>query len=106
MRLLLGTLVLETDDDLLLQEPTPLDDGPLRDDQRRALFASFSQVFGAPHKPVRDLFTRMILGKDVDAPVSWSTWANGTITAAEASRLLDVLDACERTQIAADDAAA
>lgn len=88
------------------------EDGPveceperIRDDQRRALFAAFGQVFGVPYRDARVMFTRMILGKDVDAPVSWSCWNKAAITADEASRLLDVLDACERTMLAWEGAA-
>lgn len=73
---------------------------PLRKDQRRALFAAFNAVFGTQDCDKRHLFTRMILGKDVDAPTTWSEggpWSSDKgLTADEGSRLLDVLDACER----------
>lgn len=91
-------------------EPVPVPYERIRDDQRRALFAAFYGVFGwRDHErgfgfsQARKVFTRMILGLDVDAPVSWSTCSVGTISASQASRLLDVLDACERVQAIVDE---
>lgn len=69
---------------------------PLRDDQRRALFAGFTNVFGTNDPRARHLFTRVVLGKDVQDTTSWSTLCG--ITAAEAHVLLNALDGYERVQ--------
>lgn len=73
----------------------PIDpDGPLTDDQRKALFAGFRETFGYDADAGdRYAFTRKILGKPGGHDVSWAADKPGTITYAEASRLLDVLDA-------------
>lgn len=67
--------------------------GPLTDDQRRALFGGLRDAGLGEDGPSRYRFTRAVLGKDASAAVSWSVHKAGTITAGEASRLLDVLDA-------------
>lgn len=67
--------------------------GPLTDEQRRALFAAFREAFDGADDTDRYTFTRKILGKPAAAVVSWSDAKRGTITADEASRLLDVLAA-------------
>lgn len=68
--------------------------GPLTDDQRKALFAGFRDAFGYDADAEdRYLFTRKVLGKPGGHDVSWAADKPGTITYAEASRLLDVLDA-------------
>lgn len=67
--------------------------GPLTDEQRRALFAAFREAFDGADDTDRYTFTRKILGKPAAAVVSWSDAKRGTITANEASRLLDVLAA-------------
>lgn len=72
---------------------------PMTLDQRRALFASFTEVFGASPKEARKVFTRLVLGKAADAPVSWAEYGDrngqGAVTQREASRLLDALSALE-----------
>lgn len=67
-------------------------DGPLTDDQRRALFASFGAVFGQREADTRYAFTRMVLGKSANEYVSWSSHKYGTLTYAEASKVLDALN--------------
>lgn len=67
--------------------------GPLTDEQRRALFGGFRDAGLDESGPARYRFTRAVLGKDANATVSWSTHKAGTITAGEASRLLDVVAA-------------
>lgn len=67
--------------------------GPLTDDQRKALFAGFRDAFGPIDAEYRYRFTRKVLGKPDGHYVSWAADKPGTITAAEADRLLDVLDA-------------
>lgn len=68
---------------------------PMTHDQRKALFASFANVFGASPKAARKVFTRLALGKAKDAPVSWAEHGDsngqGALTQREASRLLDAL---------------
>lgn len=68
------------------------DDSPVREDQRRALFALFGEVFTDSEQDKRLAFTRMVLGKGADEPVSWSPRASGALTVAEAYRLLEALD--------------
>lgn len=60
--------------------------------QRAALFASFGEVFASSSDEARYAFTRQVLGKRSDEPVSWSLTKPGTITFDEASRLLDTLN--------------
>lgn len=67
---------------------------PLREDQRRALFAAFTDVFGRSKDQARYVFTRMVLGKT--GTVSWSSNKYGTITVAEASKVLTALRDLER----------
>lgn len=77
--------------------PTTVDTSdPILDEQRRALFAMFSRVFGNTEDGPRSVFTRTILGR-ADA-TSWSTTSPDAITADQASRLLEALDAIEQTQ--------
>lgn len=66
--------------------------GPLTDDQRRALFGAFGEVFGHTDQAQRLAFTRMVLGKHADAVVSWSKNKTGRLTYGEASKVLDALD--------------
>lgn len=68
--------------------------GLFSEDQRRALFALFGDVFGGSDQPQRIAFTAMVLGKNpqTDA-ISWSRYKPGALTANEASRVLDALDA-------------
>lgn len=68
--------------------------GPLTEEQRRALFASFGEVFGDAAQPQRIAFTAMVLGKDPRTEaISWSQNKPGALTADEASKVLDALDA-------------
>jgi hypothetical protein len=68
-------------------------------DQRRAMFAAFTDVFGSETKEARKVFTRLVLGKPADAPVSWADNGDrngqGALTQREASRVLDALIALE-----------
>lgn len=68
---------------------------PMTHDQRRAMFAAFTDVFGASPKAARKVFTRLALGKPADAPVSWADGGDsngqGALTQREASRVLDAL---------------
>lgn len=66
-------------------------DAPLREDQRKALFASFSDVFADSDQSTRLAFTRLVLGMSHDEPVSWSTWKPGALTVRQASKVLDAL---------------
>jgi hypothetical protein len=98
-----GNLRLEEDNDEPAQDWSDDDERILlRQDQKRALFAAFTQAFGCSDSEARHLFTRMVLGFHPDALVSWACGSAFAITAAEASRLLDVLDVIERTQIAVE----
>lgn len=69
----------------------PDNSGPLREDQRKALFASFSDVFSDSDQSTRLAFTRLVLGKSHDEAVSWSTWKPGALTVRQASKVLDAL---------------
>ena len=73
-----------------------IDDRPILDEQRRALFAMFFRVFETTDSLARFVFTRLVLGKD--GMVSWSPVSPHAITVDEASRLLRALDAIEQTQ--------
>lgn len=68
---------------------------PMTHDQRRAMFALFTDVFGDSPKAARKVFTRLALGKAKDAPVSWADGGDssgqGALTAREASKVLDAL---------------
>lgn len=67
--------------------------GPLTAEQRNALFATFGEVFADTNDEARYAFTRLVLGLDPDAPVSWSSAATPRcITAGEASKVLDALN--------------
>lgn len=66
--------------------------GPLTDDQRNALFAAFSDVFGGNDQEQRLAFTRLVLNKPGTAQVSWSRHKAGRLTAGEASKVLDALN--------------
>lgn len=66
---------------------------PLTHEQRGAMFATFTEVFGDSPKQARRVFTRLVLGKPADAPVSWAAHGTGTLTKREASRVLDALTA-------------
>lgn len=66
--------------------------GPITEDQRRALFAGFRELFGADDG-ARYRFTRKALGKRNGEVVSWSADKPGALTQDEASRLLDVFAA-------------
>lgn len=74
---------------------------PMTHDQRRAMFASFNNVFGSDLKAGRKVFTRIVLGKPADAPVSWADCGDrngqGALTQREASKVLDALSALEMT---------
>jgi hypothetical protein len=85
----------EDKDDLIYFLGAPLVDpnGPLTDDQRKALFAGVREAFGDIDAEERYAFTRKVLGKQPGWDVSWAEGKPGCITYAEASRLLDVLDA-------------
>lgn len=63
--------------------------GPMTQEQRGALFASFGEVFGHTDRPARLAFTGMVLGKNPER-LSWSN--HGGITYGEASKVLDALD--------------
>lgn len=76
-----------------LGAPTVNLNDPLTDDQRRAMFAAYSEVFGRTTKSdQRKAFTRLALGLASDDDVSWSRHSPGSLTVAEASRVLAVLD--------------
>jgi hypothetical protein len=75
---------------------------PLERDQQRALFAGFTQAFGTRDRDARHLFTRMLLGYEPDQQVSWAPASDHAITKAHASRILDVIDAIERTHVLVD----
>jgi hypothetical protein len=66
--------------------------GPLTAEQRAALFAGFSDVFGTAGNEQRYAFTRMVLGKSAHESVSWSTHKPGRLTYGEASKVLDALN--------------
>lgn len=66
---------------------------PITAEQRRALFVTFTDVFGASEQAQRLAFTRMVLGADAGDRVSWSSNKPGALTVSEASRVLDALDA-------------
>lgn len=68
---------------------------PLTDDQRRALFATWGNVFGGDSQEARILFSRMVLGYGDRIPVSWSRTKPGALTAGEASKVLDALSMLE-----------
>lgn len=68
----------------------PID--PITADQRRALFATFTDVFGQSGSEQRHAFTRMALCRPVDDVVSWSSARHGSLTFAEASKVLDALN--------------
>ena len=68
--------------------------GPFSEDQRRALFALFGEVFGGSDQPQRIAFTAMVLGKNPRTEaISWSRYKPGALTANEAGKVLDALDA-------------
>lgn len=66
---------------------------PLTQAQRSAMFGLFTQVFGDSPKQARRVFTRLVLGKGSDVPVSWADNGTGTITQREAAKVLDALTA-------------
>ena len=66
--------------------------GPLTAEQRAALFAGFTDVFGSSDREQRLAFSRLVLNKTSADPVSWATWRPGTLTFAEASKVLDALN--------------
>ena len=72
---------------------------PMTHDQRRALFAVFTNVFGSSQKAARKVFTRLALGRPATAPVSWAEFGDsngqGALTQREASKVLDALSALE-----------
>jgi hypothetical protein len=72
---------------------------PMTHDQRKALVAGFTEVFGSETKAARKVFTRLALGLAPDAPVSWAqggdTNGQGALTARQASKVLDALTALE-----------
>jgi hypothetical protein len=72
---------------------------PMTHDQRKALFAAFTDVFGQETKNARKVFTRLALGRPSDAPVSWAQFGDrngqGALTAREASIVLDALTALD-----------
>lgn len=72
---------------------------PMTHDQRKAMFAAFANIFGSTPKEARKVFTRLVLGKAADAPVSWAEYGDrngqGALTVREASRVLDALAALE-----------
>jgi len=68
---------------------------PITHDQRRAMFPAFGSVFGSVNKDARKVFTRLVLGKDSNADVSWADNQPGTITRAEANKVIDALVALE-----------
>lgn len=77
-----------------IQEAIVLQDStlPLTSDQRRALFASFRDVFGEDARQgARYVFTRLVLGYDPTVAVSWSEWKNGRLNRGEASKVLSSL---------------
>jgi hypothetical protein len=67
-------------------------DAPVKEDQRRALFATFGEVFGDTDQAKRIAFTRMVLGTPASADLSWSPTKPGYLTVAQASRVLDALN--------------
>jgi hypothetical protein len=64
----------------------------IRPDQRAALFATFTEVFGHSEEEARYAFTRMVLGHGADEVVSWSENKPGALSATEASKVLDALN--------------
>ncbi len=65
---------------------------PLTREQRAALFASFTEVFGHSENEARYAFTRMVIGLGTDEVVSWSSHRSGAISSPEASKVLDALN--------------
>ncbi len=65
---------------------------PMSDDQRFALFGVFGNVFTDSEQEKRYAFTRLVLGKSIDEPVSWSRYKAGALTAGEANVLLNALN--------------
>jgi hypothetical protein len=64
---------------------------PLTHEQRSAMFGLFTDIFGSSPKPARRVFTRLVLGKAQNVPVSWANDGTGTITQREAAKVLDAL---------------
>lgn len=66
---------------------------PITHDQRGAMFATFTEVFGSDNKQARRIFTRLVLGKPSTEPVSWADpgHGTGTLTKREASKVLTAL---------------
>lgn len=77
--------------DVTLQSLT----APLTHSQRSTMFGLFTQVFGDSPKQARRVFTRLVLGKGSDVPVSWADNGTGTITQREASKIIDALVALD-----------
>ncbi len=71
--------------------------GPLTVDQRRALFASFHEVFTSRRNGARYVFTNMVLGNDPNTGVSWSEYSHNAITRHQASQVLGALAALSDT---------
>lgn len=63
---------------------------PITKEQRRALFATFTEVFGESEQAKRLAFTKMVLGGNLVR--SWSAHKPGALTVSEASKVLDALD--------------
>lgn len=61
---------------------------PLEHRQRQVMFPLFSDVFGTTSKAARKAFTRIVLDKAPDEPVSWADAWNGTITRREADKVI------------------
>lgn len=66
---------------------------PITHNQRGAMFATFAEVFGSENKQARRIFTRLVLGKGPNEPVSWADpgHGTGTLTKREAFKVLDAL---------------
>ena len=75
---------------LRLQRVNP--NAPRTPTQLSRLFGSLSEAFGLITDDERYAFTRAVLGKRADEPVSWALANPACITVAEADRLQTVLD--------------
>lgn len=77
-----------------LDSPDP--NGPMTDEQRRALFAAWRDADLSERQVDRHDFTRTVL--DTTGKVSWARSGSGALTAGQADRLLEVLRMLKRVR--------
>jgi hypothetical protein len=75
---------------LIQAEREAMDDQPMTDDYRKAIFAGLRELFGATDRERRLRIVSAIVGREVS---SLSVGASDPLTRAEASRVLDLLKA-------------